>query len=328
MPAVSIIVNIRNGAATLHAALASALAQTFQDWELIVWDDCSTDDSAQVVAGFSDSRIRYFLAPQPTPLGQARNAAMRQARGEWLAFLDQDDIWLPRKLEQQLAIANDREVALIYGRTVCFYEDGNECDYDRFHEFTPLPEGDITAELLSKGCFIAMSSALIRHSAMRQIGDIPDHIHVTPDYFLYLGIASTYQARAVQQVVCRYRVHSGSMTSVYRRETLAETLKLVEDSREFLSSAAYSQRRAHIATALAIEEIRAPDTRAEGMRRLLKEGSLIWLASRPFAHAWRWIRRRLFRPYWKKAAAESPSQRTTQNSSLDGTPNGSGTRRS
>src|SRR5271167_1003982 len=104
MPRVSIIMNVRNGAATLGAALESALAQTYRDWELIVWDDRSADDSAKVVGNFTDARIRYILAPQDTSLGQARGLAMRQAQGEWLAFLDQDDIWLPRKLELQIAL--------------------------------------------------------------------------------------------------------------------------------------------------------------------------------------------------------------------------------
>src|ERR1035438_5358833 len=88
--------------------MESAIAQTYRDWELIVWDDCSADDSAKIVAEFADPRVRYFLAAGETPLGQARELAMRQAQGEWLAFLDQDDIWLPRKLEQQMALADDR----------------------------------------------------------------------------------------------------------------------------------------------------------------------------------------------------------------------------
>jgi glycosyltransferase involved in cell wall biosynthesis len=299
MPAVSIIMNVRNGAATLHAAIESVLAQTFQDWELIVWDDCSTDDSAGIVANFSDPRIRYVLAPETTSLGRARDAAMRQAQGEWLAFLDQDDLWTPRKLEQQLAVANDPQVALIYGRTLCFYADGRQWDQDHFHEFTSLPEGDIVAELLGKGCFVAMSSALIRRSAVLQTGGIPDHIHVTPDYFLYLAIASKYEARAVQQVVCRYRVHVGSMTSVYRRESLAETLRLVDDWRDQVGPTAYAQRRVRVATALAVEELRTSSMRPQGARRMLREGSLIWLAGRPFVHLWRRMRRKLWRPYWK-----------------------------
>ena len=80
MSRVSIIMNVRNGAATLRAALESALAQTYRDWELIVWDDHSTDDSAQVATSFIDPRIRYVLAPEETPLGQARDLAIRQAQ--------------------------------------------------------------------------------------------------------------------------------------------------------------------------------------------------------------------------------------------------------
>ena len=311
MPSVSIIMNVHNGAATLRAALESVFAQSCHDWELIVWDDCSTDDSARVVAEFQEPRVRYVLASQQTPLGQAREAAMRQAQGAWLAFLDQDDVWLPHKLERQLGIANDPQVALVYGRTLCFYANGSECDYDHFHEFTSLPEGDILPELLGKGCFIAMSSAMIRRLAVQQIGGVPENIHITPDYYLYLAIASRHEARAVQEVVCRYRMHSGSMTSVYRRESLEETLKLVDNWRESLSLRAYSQRRSHIATALAIEELRARNTRTQGVQRLLKEGSLIWLAGRPIVHAWRWIRRRVRHPYWKNAVVFSPSSRAT-----------------
>src|SRR6267154_1788328 len=101
---VSIIMNIRNGAANLREALDSVMAQTFADWELIVWDDRSSDDSAKVVAEYGDHRIHYFLSPEETPLGRARELAIRQAKGEWLAFLDQDDVWLPNKLQQQMAL--------------------------------------------------------------------------------------------------------------------------------------------------------------------------------------------------------------------------------
>ena len=150
MPVVSIIMNVRNGAATLRAAVESVLAQTYADWELIVWDDCSTDNSAAIFSEFPDSRIRYFLAPQETSLGQARDAAIRHAQGEWVAFLDQDDLWLARKLELQLALDDSSDVGLIYGRTLSFAPGGSERDYDLFHEFGPLPSGDIMGELLAK----------------------------------------------------------------------------------------------------------------------------------------------------------------------------------
>jgi glycosyltransferase involved in cell wall biosynthesis len=305
MPAVSIIMNVRNGAATLRAAIESVLAQTFSDWEAIVWDDCSTDGSAKIVAEFPDSRIRYLLAPQETPLGQARDAAIRNAQGDWLAFLDQDDLWLPRKLEMQLELAVEAEVGLVYGRTLSFYPDGSERDYDQFHEFEALPEGEIVTELLGKGCFIAMSSAMIRRSAVLKAGGIPAHIHITPDYFLYIAVCRRCAARAVQQVVCRYRIQSGSMTSLYRGESLEETLRLVDDWRDCVPTAAFAARRSHISTALAVEEMRHGATLQRGIRRLIKDGSLVWLLGRPFAHLWRWIRRKLQTPYWERDTIET-----------------------
>ena len=107
MPLVSIIMNVRNGAAFLREALDSVVRQTFVDWELIVWDDRSTDESAEVISEYHDKRFRYFLSPKDVPLGKARDSAIRQAAGEWLAFLDQDDIWLPRKLEKQMSLVEE-----------------------------------------------------------------------------------------------------------------------------------------------------------------------------------------------------------------------------
>ena len=300
MPTVSIIMNVRNGAATLREALESAFAQTYRDWELIVWDDCSSDDSAKVVAEFTDPRLRYYLAPHDTPLGQARELAMSHAQGEWLAFLDQDDIWLPRKLELQVALASSPQVGLIYGRTVCFYPGGRQRDYDQFHEFSALPEGDIFAELLGRGCFIAMSSALLRRSAVKETGGIPAQIHITPDYFLYLAVSRQHSARTVQQAVCRYRVHPGNMTSLYRRESLEESLWLIEEWGKQLPTAYFARRHAGISTALALEEMRHWNSLAQGIKRFLRTGSLWWFARAPFVHLWRMVGRRLRQPYWKK----------------------------
>lgn len=299
MSRVSIIMNVRNGESTLRAAIESALAQTYSDWELIVWDDHSTDDSAQVATSFIDPRIHYVLAPEETALGQARDLAIRQAGGEWLAFLDQDDIWLPTKLESQIGIADSPEVGVVYGRTVCFTARGGEKDYDHFHEFSALPQGDILAELLGRGCFIAMSSALIRRAAVDELGGIPATIRIIPDYYLYVNICRKYQARAVQDVVCRYRLHPASMNSVYRRESLEETLSLIEEWSDDLSPETFSERRAGVSTALALEELRHWKTVPRGAVRLANEGSVWWLAGRPLVHFFRAVRRRLRKPQWK-----------------------------
>jgi glycosyltransferase involved in cell wall biosynthesis len=299
MPLVSVIINIRNGAGTLREAMDSVLQQTFEDWELIVWDDRSTDCSAAIVAQYRDSRIRYFLSPKDVPLGTARNDAIRQATGTWIAFLDQDDLWLPHKLASQLALASN-SVGLIYGRTVRFYPNGSERDYDFTHEYAFLPEGDIFTQLFTKSCFIAMSSAVFRRSAIEAVGGIPEEIQIIPDYYLYAAVTRKYEARAVQEVVCRYRMHPDSMSHVAAVAMNREALRMVESWADDLHPALLSlcQRRHH--TAIAVEEIRARGTRSIGFMRLLSKGSIESQLVRPLAFVFHVIRRNLRPPYWKR----------------------------
>src|ERR1017187_9043376 len=264
MPSVSVIMNVRNGASTLREALNSVLAQSFHDWELIVWDDRSTDQSAQIIAEYKDPRIRYFLAQEETSLGKARDNAIRQATGAWLAFLDQDDIWLPRKLEMQMALADDT-TGLIYGRTVRFYPSGLERDYDQAHEFTLLPEGNIFKQLFTDSCFIAMSSAVFRRASVEAIGGIPDAIQIVPDYWLYVAVARRYPVRAVQEPVCRYRMHGANMSRLNALKMNQEVLWLIDQWADHLSPRAVTLCRKRHFTAIALQEMRKPATVARGV---------------------------------------------------------------
>ncbi len=102
MPEVSIIIPAFNRAGSLKKSIPSVLAQSFRDWELIVVDDCSRDDTAAVVASFQDSRIRLITQSQNGGAARARNTGVEAALGTWIAFLDSDDAWMPDKLAQQL----------------------------------------------------------------------------------------------------------------------------------------------------------------------------------------------------------------------------------
>jgi glycosyltransferase involved in cell wall biosynthesis len=290
--------NVRNGASTLREALDSVLAQSFHDWELIVWDDRSTDESAQIIAEYKDPRIRYFLSQDETSLGKARGDAIRQAAGAWLAFLDQDDIWLPRKLEKQMARADDT-TGLIYGRTVRFYPSGLERDYDQTHEFTLLPEGDIFDQLFTDSCFIAMSSAVFRRAAVEAVGGIPDAIQIVPDYWLYVAVARRYRARAVQEVVCRYRMHGANTSRLAAVKMNQEVLWLIDQWADQLAPRTVALSRQRHFTAIALEEMRRPATAARGVARLFTQGSVASQLVRPFMFAFHIIRRNVRRPYWR-----------------------------
>ncbi len=299
MPLVSVIVNAYNGAKTLAQTLDSIVEQTFGDFEIVFWDDASSDETASIAARYAERGLRYFRTPgtRSLGLGAARQAALGVASGEWIAFVDQDDIWLPRKLELQVALGmSDANVGMVYGRAVRFWPDGRERDFDHLHEFSDLPEGSLFQRLWTESCFICISATLMRLTAMRETGEIPAEITIIPDYFLFLGIARRWQVRAVQEVVCRYRMHPGNMTRETRGRMQTEIIWLIDRWQSDLEPGLAQWRRRVHSTVLAVEELRRPGWRRIGLHRLMTEGSVPFLLSRPFAWAVRGLRRRLWRP--------------------------------
>jgi glycosyltransferase involved in cell wall biosynthesis len=318
MPLVTVIINVLNGSTTLSEAVDSVLAQTFDDWELIVWDDCSTDGSADTLAGYADSRIRYVRSEERVSLGHARQRAIELAGGEWIAFLDQDDVWLPHKLERQMALAHDAgDVGLIYGRAVRFYPNGTERDYDQMHEYAYLPEGDIFEALFANSCFIAMSSAVFRRCAIAEIGGIPDAITIVPDYYLYTAIARRFPAAAVQEVVCRYRMHAGNTSRVIALQVQEEALRLMDMWSGAVAPDVLTQCRRRHSTAIALLEMRHRRTLVRGIRRLLAEGSLGSQIVRPFCFVFHLVRRTVRPPLWKTLNREGDARRTVRVSPND-----------
>jgi hypothetical protein len=302
-PRVSVIMNIRNGAPTLGATLKSLMAQTFTDWELVAWDDGSTDGSAGMVAALSDPRVHIHASPAPSHLGAARQQAMATARGQWLAFLDQDDIWLPQKLEQQLAL-DQPGVDLIYCRTLKMLERGGRRDFDHRHEHVSLPEGDIFMELVARSCFICMSSAMLHREALQRVGALPDWVRVAPDYWLFLALSRAGEARAVQEPLCLYRVHTSGMTTASLGRIQDEAIAMLDHWRAQIPVPLLGRRLQVHHTVGAYVQLCSAGQRVDGLLRLLRQGSLPYLLTRPLARAWRALRRRWLVPQWQRRASK------------------------
>jgi glycosyltransferase involved in cell wall biosynthesis len=116
--------NCYNSDRYLRESIDSIINQTFGDWEIIFWDNQSTDDSAKIVASYNDKRIKYFLAPSHTTLYGGRNAALKYCAGKYLAFLDCDDLWMADKLEKQVSVLEkDDNIVLVHSNTVFFNSD-------------------------------------------------------------------------------------------------------------------------------------------------------------------------------------------------------------
>lgn len=111
---VSVVMPSYNTAGYIGAAIQSVLNQTYADWELIIVDDCSTDNTDEIVATFKDDRIQYLKNEKNSGAAASRNKALRLARGKWIAFLDSDDLWLPEKLERQLKYMKDNNYSFTY----------------------------------------------------------------------------------------------------------------------------------------------------------------------------------------------------------------------
>lgn len=111
---VSIIMPSWNTGRFIAESIQSVLNQTYQNWELLIVDDCSTDNTDEIVAGFNDKRIRYFKNEKNSGAAITRNRAIREARGEWIAFLDSDDLWAPEKLTKQLGFMKEHGYVFSY----------------------------------------------------------------------------------------------------------------------------------------------------------------------------------------------------------------------
>jgi hypothetical protein len=205
-PKVSAIIATHNRAAYVTRAIDSALAQTWPDVEVVVTDDGSTDNTAEVLAGYGD-RIRVVSQPNQG-LSAARNAAIKASSGAFLALLDDDDEWLPERLAVQMPCMLDNPKAgLVGGGAVVIDAAGKPLPHRR-----PVRTG---VEHVAFKAFFAANrincpTALIRRSVMDSVGPFDETLPYAEDYDMWLRIAAGHQVIVVPQPVARYRIWQGN----------------------------------------------------------------------------------------------------------------------
>jgi glycosyltransferase involved in cell wall biosynthesis len=213
--------NCLNGGRFVRAALDSVYGQTVQDWEIIFLDNASTDDTAEIARGY-DARLRYIANRQTVPLGQARNQALRAARGEFVAFLDVDDAWLPHKLERQLPVFDDPGVDFVFADTELHFADtGVRRSYFQFHRHRP-PRGVIIGDLL-KHYSIPMLTAVIRARTLQALPQwFDDEFTVCDDFDFFMRLAQRSRCDYVDDVLATCLIHDEAVTVKWRRNAPRE----------------------------------------------------------------------------------------------------------
>lgn len=210
IPAVSVVLPTWNREALIDGAVRSVLAQTWEDFELIVVDDASTDDTAAVVEAIPDPRIRLIRLPENGRQSVARNRGVAAARSELVAFQDSDDAWSPTKLQRQMealaaAPAGTGAVYTAFERVA-----GDAVTYIPARDVAPR-EGDILPALLFRN-LVSTQTLLVRKALLEQIGGFDEAMTRDEDWDLAIRLAQVTRFALVDEAMVRVIDHPGSVT--------------------------------------------------------------------------------------------------------------------
>lgn len=233
-PKVSVIMNCLNCAQYLREAIDSVYAQTYQDWEIIFFDNGSHDSSGEIAKSY-DSKLKYFKGEGSVSLGKARNYAVEKARGEYLAFLDCDDIWLSEKLEKQLALFNsNKDVSFAYSNYFNYYMKSNSKKIGV--SYVPA-QGDVFESFLYDYP-VALLTVMIKKDVLKNLDHIFDEsLSYAEEYDLFMRILYNNNAMYVDEPLSVYRIHSEMRTLTYKKKMIIEEAKYVMEKLNKFSSA-------------------------------------------------------------------------------------------
>jgi glycosyltransferase involved in cell wall biosynthesis len=208
-PVVSIVLATFNRLELLRSSVGSVLSQTFRDWELIIADDGSDEPTKRFLESLeSPGRVRVLWLDHSGRPAVARNAALREARGEYVAFQDSDDLWMPRKLETQLiSLRRNPERAWSHTKYHLVDESGAPTAWTRRTGGWPTPGGWILDQLIRGETVIALPSVVVSRRLLQQVGGFDERLNDTEDYELWLRLARRSEIDAVQELLTLVRRH-------------------------------------------------------------------------------------------------------------------------
>jgi len=221
---VSIIMNCFNGAEYLKDAIDSVFEQTHSNWEIIFVDNCSTDASAEIAKSYGE-KIKYHKTETNIPLYGARNFGLNFVSGDFIAFLDVDDLWSHEKLEKQLKLFENPEVGFVFTGAEFINSKGSTIK----KEHAPLKRGWVTPALLLRN-FISISSSMIRADIF-QMYKFNSNYNLNGDHDFWLRISLYVKADFISEKLLFSRIHENSTTNKNKGKWIYEMRKLY---REFL----------------------------------------------------------------------------------------------
>jgi glycosyltransferase involved in cell wall biosynthesis len=230
-PRISVVIPTYNRSKLLRKTVQSVLDQTYKDYEILVVNNSSTDDTKEMLESLKDPRIHILDIQNQGVIAKSRNLGMRSAQGEYIAFLDDDDLWLPEKLEKQTAYLEEHpEYDLVY--TPVWTIDENDARKEYLKIKRDPVDGRIFYELV-RGNYISTLTVMIRKTLLSDIGLFSEDpaLRSIEDYDYWLRIALKKQIGFIDEPLALYRVHSSGVSKTVNESKLNQrVLRSFENS--------------------------------------------------------------------------------------------------
>ena len=209
-PLVSIIINCYNGEKLINNAIKSILNQSYSNWEIIFWDNRSQDKSSKIFKSYNDKRFNYFCSNKHTNLYTARNLAFSKCNGEYITFLDVDDIWYKNKLQQQISILHKSE----YDVCVSNYDINDQVKKKIYKAFKNKKKTNHLTNDLLKKYFIGILTVMLKKNSLNKNNKIfNDQYHIIGDFDLIIKLSTNYKFYIINTSLAKYNLHLNNETN-------------------------------------------------------------------------------------------------------------------
>jgi len=214
-PFITVVIPTYNRLALVQQAVASVVAQTFSNWELIVADDGSDDGTPEFIRSLKDPRIRVLEMQHSGNIAVARNSGVRAGSGEWVTFLDSDDLWIPQKLEIQVLRMLKEKKRWGYGRFELMDPDLQTIPF-KAGTFRPV-SGWIAKEVLTTEASVNIGTLILERSLFDEAGGFNSDVNLLyrEDYELVLRLSLIAETFAIPELLLRVREHTGRATNKF-----------------------------------------------------------------------------------------------------------------
>jgi len=225
-PEISVVIPTYNRAYLIGRAIQSVLQQTFQDIEVLLVDDCSNDNTKEIVAGIGDNRIKYIRHEKNRGVAAARNTGIASATGKYVAFLDSDDEWLPEKLEKQIKVFTDATAAvgIVYTRMVIL--EGNNKKYIP-PVYAKSREGNLLRDLLVDPILVKPPATMIRKECFARVGMFDENFFAGEDWDLWIRLAKHYEFKYINDLLVICHVLADRVTNSNQNFTYGRIRELI-----------------------------------------------------------------------------------------------------